>query len=242
MRTTNSEASNIQPEIEPFSLAFTMTYAMDNLSAFELFCNSWDFPSNDKSTVMPTPSVSPETLVKPPRAEIKVQNLELHLSQGPTPLPHLPCPGPSTFPKENYAVSNRQYASPSSSPESVRQQKVVTSSPNKKRKTTDIDNKHDDVDTEEHDRLNKHRAVNRKTAAKARKRAKVDTAAWEKSFAEESARNPILKRTIVSLHEELYNLQMQALGHVDCNCAEIQAYNRKRARKISQCWELGQSD
>ncbi|KAG9570412.1 hypothetical protein KCU71_g1385, partial [Aureobasidium melanogenum] len=242
MRTTNSEASNSQPESEPFSLAYTMNYAMDNFSAFELFCNSWDYPSNEKTTAMPIPSISPEILVKPRQAEIRVQNLELHLSQGPTPLPHLPCPGPSTLTKEDCAVSIRQYASPSSSPQSVRQQKVVTSSPNKKRKTTDIDNKRDDMDTEEHDRLNKHRAVNRKTAAKARQRAKVDTAAWEKSFAEESARNPILKRTIVSLHEELYNLQMQALGHVDCNCAEIQAYNRKRARKISQCWELGQSD
>lgn len=219
-----------------------MNYALDNLSAFELFCNSWDFASNDKQTAMATPSISPESLVKPQRAEIVVQNLELHLSQRPTPLPHLHSPGPSTLTKEDYAVSIREYTSPSSSPESVRQQKVVTSSQNKKRKTTDIDTKHDEMDTEEHVRLHKHRAVNRKTAAKARQRAKVDTAAWEKSFQEESARNPILKRTIVSLHEELYNLQMQALGHVDCKCAEIQAYNRKRARKISQCWELGQSD
>lgn len=34
------------------------------------------------------------------------------------------------------------------------------------------------------------------------------------SFEDATTRKPALKRTIVSLHEELYNLQMGALQHV----------------------------
>ena len=166
-------------------------------------------------------------------------NLELHLSQGPAPpLSRPPGPTRTKRSKQNHVVSIRQCASPASSPESVRPQSNMTSP--SKDKQRNIDDTHEETDSEEHDRLVKHRAVNRKTAAKARQRDKVQTAALEKSFEEETARNPILKRTIVSLHEELYNLQMEALGHVGCTCSEIQAYNRKRARKISQCWALDQ--
>lgn len=219
-----------------------MSYASENLSALELFWNSWELAFNDKMDAMPTPNLSPETLVKPHRTEITVQSLELHLSQGPTPLLHPSCPGPSGPTKENLAGSIIQYTPPSGSPEPVRQQRIVTLPPTQKRTTSNFDSQHGETDAEELDRIIKHRAVNRKTAAKARQRAKEDIAAWEKYFEEESARNTVLRRTVVSLHEELYNLQMQALVHVDCHCAEIQAYNRKRAHKFSQCWELGQGD
>lgn len=143
--------------------------------------------------------------------------------------------------EEDYVKTSAQYPSPERSSESVEQLRTSQSRSSNSREAT-VYNKDDSTDSDQHQRLVKHRAVNRRTAAKARQRDKVQTAALEKSFEDAAARNPALKRTIVSLHEELYNLQMEALQHVNCNCSEIQQYNRKRARKIFQCWDLNATE
>ncbi|THV71461.1 hypothetical protein D6D28_04408 [Aureobasidium pullulans] len=92
------------------------------------------------------------------------------------------------------------------------------------------------------DSLDRYRAKNRRASAKCREREKTQTASLQKTVAEQSYRNAELKRSVAQLREELYELKMSALRHVDCDCRRIQQYNEWKARDVANAWDLESKD
>lgn len=92
------------------------------------------------------------------------------------------------------------------------------------------------------DSLDRYRAKNRRASAKCRERENTQTASLQKTVAEQSYRNAELKRSVAQLREELYDLEMSALRHVDCDYRRIQQYNEWKARDVANAWDLESKD
>jgi hypothetical protein len=88
------------------------------------------------------------------------------------------------------------------------------------------------------DSLTKYRAKNRRASARCREKERVQAAALEKNFLEQLERNADLKQKQADLREELFDLQMQALHHKNCDCGCVQSYNEQRAQDVASAWNL----